>query len=186
MRMGYPIFQEEVGSEKLVRRVFFEYSDKASVTVNLNHNLAAIVFDHLVPEQANLEGMFDYYIPDMTYDGYSWSDGIWNYKEDIIAYNDENKKTKQFVPGKNGEEDEVVEMKDVWIDPVDENGPIDNQGHDATAPIEVVEEGNVPTDVDATIVEEKQKRGLFGWRSKTHSAIGDRKAEKKQDKRGRG
>ncbi len=182
MRMGYPMFQEEAGSEKLLRRVFLEYSDQASVTMNLNKHLAAIVFDHLVPEQANLEGMYDFYIPDMTYDGYQWTDGFWTYKEDIIAYNDENRRIRINIPGDTEDEDRSVEVRDEWIDPVDEDSPVDNQGHDATAPIEEVDEDGQP--VDASDGNSTDKKIKSPWKSKSHSAIGDRKAERKQNKRG--
>lgn len=184
LRMGYPIFQESEGSSVLKKRVFLEYSDKATVTLNMNHNLGAIVFDHLIPEQANLEGMYDYYIPDMTYDGYRWKNGMWSYVDDVVAYNDPNKKVKQYIPAKDGEgEDKVVEVKDEWIDPVDPNLPNPN-GYDATAPIEKVDDKKQPADVQTSEPKkEKEKFKLFKWRSKTHSAIGDSKAEKKQNRR---
>ena len=143
LRMGYPLFQENQGSARLVRRVFFEYSEKAIITVRMNDNLGAIVFDHLVPETPNLEGLYDFYIPDMTYDGYKWQDGIWLYKEDIIAYNDENKKIRQYVPDDEGTNSLYRDVNDVWIDPVDPNTA--NGGVDATAPIENVNAKNNKT-----------------------------------------
>jgi len=87
LRLGHPMFQESKGSKRLLRRVFFEYSEKAIVSLNVNEKLGGIVFDHLVPEQKSLEGIYSFYIPDMTYDAYKEVDGSWMYIESVIAYN---------------------------------------------------------------------------------------------------
>ena len=134
LRMGHPLFQESKGSKRLVRRVFFEYSEKAIFTLRENEKLGGIVFDHLVPEQKNLEGIYSFYIPDMTYDAYRLQDGIWRYDEDVIAYNDQNKKIKQWRPSEDGDMSVYNEVNDFWIDPVDPNAPAGG-GTDATAPV---------------------------------------------------
>ena len=141
LRMGYPIFQEGPDSERLVRRVFFEYSEKAIISLRMNENLGAIVFDHLVPERPDLEGLYDFYIPDMTYDGYKWEDGIWTFHEDFIAWNEENKKIRYYDPSADSTDLGYREMNDVWIDPVDPFAP-NGGGTDATAPVENVNEKN--------------------------------------------
>ena len=134
LRLGYPLFQEESESKQLSRRVFFEYAEKAIVGVNLNEELEAIVFDHLVPESENLKGLYSYYIPDMTYDGYTWNGEIWEYKTDFIAVNSQNTKTKQYKPTANGEAPEFVEVDDVWVNPVDSKSPA-GAGKSAIAPV---------------------------------------------------
>jgi hypothetical protein len=135
LRMGYPIFQESQGSKRLKRRVFFEYSEKVTIGVNMNEQLNAIVFDHLIPETPNLEGMYDFYVPDMTYDGYRWEGAIWVYKEDLIAVNKENKRTRVYNPDSENEgEPEYIEVKDRWEDPVDGNP--NGGGTNAVAPVE--------------------------------------------------
>jgi len=136
LRMGYPLFQENAGSSHLLRRVFFEYSEKAIISLRVNENLGAIVFDHLVPETPQLEGIYDYYIPDMTYDGYKWENGIWIYVEDIIAYNDPNETYHQYIPTDDGDET-YRNVPDVWTDPVDPGAPAGG-GVSAIAPIENV------------------------------------------------
>jgi hypothetical protein len=141
MRIGYPLFQEAPGSQHLLRRVFFEYSEKAIMSLRLNDNLGAIVFDHLMPETPQLEGIYDYYIPDMTYDGYKWENGIWVYVEDIIAYNDPNESVRQYIPGDDESEDRYREVDDVWTNPVDPNNPLGG-GTNAIAPIENVNDAD--------------------------------------------
>lgn len=139
LRMGYPLFQEAPGSSHLLRRVFFEYSEQAIMSLRMNDNLGAIVFDHLVPENPQLEGIYDYYIPDMTYDGYKWENGVWVYKEDIIAYNTDKEIVRNYVPGED--EDFYRETTSNWIDPVDPNAP-NGSGTSAIAPIENVNDNS--------------------------------------------
>lgn len=166
LRLGLPIFQEEAGSKRLLRRVFFEYSDKVIIGVNMNERLNAIVFDHLVPETASLEGMYDYYVPDMSYDAYKWTGSIWQYEEDLVATNRENKKTRQYKPGKDGE-DEFIEVKDDWINPVDEGNPI--SGGNPIAPLEA-EENTSKKKKKAK--KKKERKKLFRRKPrKPHSAI---------------
>lgn len=136
LRMGYPLFQEAPNSAHLLRRVFFEYSEKAIISVRMNDKLGAIVFDHLVPESPQLEGIWDYYIPDMTYDGYKWENGLWVYVEDIVAYNDPNLKIRQYGTDDDGN-DTYREVNDVWVNPVDPNAPAGG-GNNAVAPVESV------------------------------------------------
>ena len=132
LRMGYPVFQESMGSKRLVRRVFFEYSEKVTIGVNLNERLDAIVFDHLIPETPNLEGMYDFYVPDMSYDAYRWEGSIWRYEEDLVAVNDENRRQRLYDPG--SEDGEYIEVRDEWIDPVDGNP--NGGGTNAVAPVD--------------------------------------------------
>tara|TARA_B110000037_G_scaffold188405_1_gene219830 strand:- start:21921 stop:23033 length:1113 start_codon:yes stop_codon:yes gene_type:complete len=132
LRMGYPIFQESETSSRLVRRVFFEHSEKAKISVNMNTQLDAIVFDHLIPESKGLEGMFEFYVPDMTYDAYRWEGDIWKYNVDLIATNDYSKKRREYNPlfesDTIGKEKEFIDMSDEWTNPVDGRNPIVNEG----------------------------------------------------------
>ena len=167
LRMGYPMFQESKGSKRLKRRVFFEYSEKAVVSVRMNEKLGGIVFDHLVPEQKNLEGIYSFYIPDMTYDMYQLVDDTWRYQEDVIAYNDENRRIKQWRPTDGGENSEYEEVKDFWINPV-VPGAIGG-GFDATAPVvDIREKEDLKKSKRLKRKKEKDKRLK---KKKHHSAI---------------
>jgi hypothetical protein len=143
IRIGYPLFQESENSDRLVRRVFLEYSDKAIISLRMNENLGAIVFDHLTPERPDLEGLYDFYIPDMTYDGYKWVDGIWEFHPDFIAWNEENRKIKQYDPSADSTDIGYREINDIWIDPVTPGAL--GGGSDATAPVENVKEKKTET-----------------------------------------
>jgi hypothetical protein len=50
-----------------------------------------IVMDHLSPESQSLAGVKSYYVPDMSYDSYDYSDEMWILNEDVIALNSEDK-----------------------------------------------------------------------------------------------
>ncbi len=105
LRLGYPIFQDERNEEELHRRVFMEYSEKATVSVRYESGLNKIVFEHLMPETGNLKGMYEYYIPDMSYDAYFWENNFWNYQADIIVGNDKEKSRREYyIDEETGEE----------------------------------------------------------------------------------
>lgn len=182
LRLGFPLFQESKGSSVLLRRVFFEYSEKAVVTVNMNEKLGAIVFDHLIPESPSLVGMRDFYIPDMTYDGYRWEDGMWKYEEDLIAYNDPNRRIEIYGPTDDGDGSEYVSVPDEWVDPVDDGNPLN--GGDATAPIEDVRDDKSDAENGTSnTAKKKRKFRLFKRRVKPISAIGDDGSHKKKKKK---
>lgn len=169
LRMGYPIFQEAAESKRLLRRVFFEYSEKATIAVNYNEQLEAIVFDHLVPETSNLEGMYDFYVPDMTYDGYRWMGGIWAYNDDLIAVNKTNRKTRLYRPGLEGaENDTFVDVKDDWVDPVDGN-PLGG-GTSAIAPVETKDGKKTKASKQR---DRQHRKGWFRRKKEPRSAIKD-------------
>jgi hypothetical protein len=105
LRLGYPIFQDERNEEELHRRVFIEYSEKATISVRYDKGINKIIFDHLVPEVGNLKGMYEYYIPNMEYDAYFWQNNFWNYQADIIVGNDKEKSRRVYsIDEETGEE----------------------------------------------------------------------------------
>ena len=46
-----------------------------------------IVFDHLIPMRKDLEGLHEYYIPDGTYNALKYTNGKWEFKNDVAANN---------------------------------------------------------------------------------------------------
>jgi len=117
LRLGYPLFQDEKNKSELHRRIFIEYSDKASISVNYQAGINKIVFDHLIPETPNLKGMYEYYIPDMEYDAYFWENNFWNYQANINVGNEKEKSRRlYYIDKKTGEEKyKIVPIN--YIDP---------------------------------------------------------------------
>jgi hypothetical protein len=46
-----------------------------------------IVFDHLSPTKPSLEGQYEFYGPDFTYDGLKFEKGVWEHYQNIEITN---------------------------------------------------------------------------------------------------
>ena len=120
VKLGSPVFK---GKNNVTKRLVFEFSDKSVMTLKFEDKRKRIVFDHLSPESQSLAGIASYYVPDMSYDSYDYSDEMWILNEDVIALNSEDKdKNKVYfsVNEKSGKL-EKHKLNDSWIDPTDEN-----------------------------------------------------------------
>ncbi len=95
IKFGYPIIRDKNGTYK---RYFLEY--QAGQYVGLKHHtqkvkkeeVEYIVFDHLSPKAEQLEGMYEYYVTDGSYDAFELdSRGYWVLKEDVDQRNPSQK-----------------------------------------------------------------------------------------------
>lgn len=86
---GTPRFGADVFNipKKNPKRIIFEYSATCSMSLKYNNKKDSIIFDHLAPEQPQLEGQYQYYCTDMSYDGFGFKNGKWNYGMDVNATN---------------------------------------------------------------------------------------------------
>jgi hypothetical protein len=92
---GAPVFQSE---KKVLHRVFFQYAKDVSMSLRYDKKQNRIVFDHLVPQKPALEGLYEFYGPDFSYDAYLWDKGKWRFQADVDARNEslnEGNKTKK-------------------------------------------------------------------------------------------
>lgn len=80
-----PIFPAKkfIFEGKPCNRIIFEYNDRAQMTLEYNESMEMIVFDHLSPSKPSLEGEYQFYGPDFSYDALKFEDGIWNHLSDI-------------------------------------------------------------------------------------------------------
>jgi hypothetical protein len=62
---------------KLQDRMVFEFNEKAVMILRYDEEKKMIVYDHLAPSKPSLEGKFEFYGPDFTYDGFKFEKGIW-------------------------------------------------------------------------------------------------------------
>lgn len=61
-----------------------------------------IVFDHLIPMDPNLEGVYQFYIPEVfTYDAFIFENGKWRFYSDVDARNPETPKNDNIKPKKD-------------------------------------------------------------------------------------
>ena len=130
LKLGSPVFKQK---QSVLNRVVFEYSENAKISLRFEEKYYRIVFDHLSPEAEGLEGVYSYYVPDMSYDCYYYDDEVWILKEDVIAINDEQDKTGQvYVIGKDGKFKKKL-YKKKWLNPNNKKNSSDIQ-HVARTP----------------------------------------------------
>ncbi len=72
---GAPIFKNRKVTQ---RRIIFEYSEFASMTLKYDEGKEMIIYDHLSPSEPKYEGQYEFYGPDFSYDGLKYENGIWN------------------------------------------------------------------------------------------------------------
>jgi len=60
-----------------------------------------IVFEHLSPRAPQLEGMWEQYVPDGSYDALELKDGFWHFLPDYDATNNKSAKDKQYYDPRN-------------------------------------------------------------------------------------
>ncbi|MBI2259765.1 MAG: hypothetical protein HYU67_12825 [Flavobacteriia bacterium] len=140
-RFGSSIFKVKNNSFK---RLCFEYSKRAFMSLNYDEKGQRIVMDHLSPESPNLEGFREYYVPDLSYDDMVFKNNKWNLREDVIGINNPNKektKTIQYANVNSKGEQTIVkkEIKDKWINPSDDQNPAGSSVHVAQLPEHIKE-----------------------------------------------
>jgi len=100
IKFGLPYFIYPNGKTK--RRVVFQYNKQSYMSLKYSKEKKEelIIFDHLIPKSPQLEGMFDWYVTDLSFDAFKWEESEWNYKRDFDAkslkilrrpFNDPNK-----------------------------------------------------------------------------------------------
>ncbi len=101
---GAPIFRNNLTVQS---RVIFEFGGQNSMNLNFEKELERISFSHLAPPSSNLEGIYEYYGADVTFDAYDWNGNYWSLVQEVIpAWADPKGRTKSKVTNKRfGEED---------------------------------------------------------------------------------
>ena len=87
IKFGAPIFKL---GKSLTKRVIFEYSSDAVMSLKYDGFKKYIIYDHLSPIREDLEGIRQYYVPDMSFDALKYSKDKWEYVPDYDARNKEN------------------------------------------------------------------------------------------------
>jgi hypothetical protein len=86
---NYPYFPQRkfMFKGKVQNRIILEFAEQANVSLDYDKHKKMIVFDHLSPARPSLEGQFQFYGPDFSFDGLHFEDGIWMHKSDIDISN---------------------------------------------------------------------------------------------------
>lgn len=89
---GEPVFGRNIFQTKkdgpLKNRVIFEYSKLNSMTLTVDKKVNMIVFDHLAPYDPKMEGNYEYYGSDLSFDGYKLVWGKLTLVEDVELKNE--------------------------------------------------------------------------------------------------
>lgn len=98
VKFGQAIFRAE--DDKSKRRVIFQYNKQSVMSLKYQETKKTnmIIFDHLSPTSPNLEGMKDWYVPDLSFDAYVLQNGKWQYVPDVDARTGKKFKTKYNAP----------------------------------------------------------------------------------------
>jgi hypothetical protein len=81
---GKPIFHY---NKKTSDRIVFEYSAKVRMSLTWNKKRNMIVFDHLAPSASQYTGNYQYYGPDMSFDGLVFEKGFWELRSNVDVRN---------------------------------------------------------------------------------------------------
>lgn len=93
VRFGAPVFKTEKGMKK---RVLFTFSQEVSMSLVYDEKKERIIFDHLAPKESRLEGQYQFYGPDMSFDALELSKGKWIWISDVVFKRKRNEKDKNF------------------------------------------------------------------------------------------
>lgn len=93
--MGIPVFFVQ---QSTLKRIIFEYSAQATMSLEWNEAMQMIAFDHLSPMRNDFAGNYQYYVPDFSYDGFMLTPNGWQYKADIDIRNPERERNTPIVP----------------------------------------------------------------------------------------
>ena len=75
--------------------VLIEYDERTSVSLSYNKKEKKIIFNNLIPIKKELEGLYEYYVPDGSNNSYNYKSGKWIFEKDIDARNDKNNNSRK-------------------------------------------------------------------------------------------
>ena len=106
---GSAVFGKDVFKipKKSPKRIMFQYSAEVAMSVKYNDKRGQIIFSHLAPkdEGTTLEGQYQYYGPDGSFDAYELTKDRWVLKEDVDIRNEKNKNDNVRKPDPKKEKD---------------------------------------------------------------------------------
>jgi len=81
IKFGLPLFKNT--KYETQKRVILQYDSKTSISLKYHKKGKQIIFDHLVPIRKDLDGLYEYYIPEGTFNAYNYTNGKWWLQKDI-------------------------------------------------------------------------------------------------------
>lgn len=95
---GVPHFGADIFNfqKRYPKRVIFEYGATCSMSLKYSTKKDSIIFGHLEPIKPQFEGQYQYYCSDLSFDGFGFKKGKWNYGKDLNAVNEKDEKDKLY------------------------------------------------------------------------------------------
>lgn len=85
------------GYRGALKRLIFQYSANAYMSLTYNSKKNMIIFDHLAPVEEQLKGQYEYYAPNFTVDCITYKNSSWQYVADIDARNSSSPADKNYI-----------------------------------------------------------------------------------------
>lgn len=85
---GAPVFAKAVeGYEASIKnRLYLEYDASIAIRLNYDESLGVLIHDHLIEMKGQYRGQGMVNVPDGSYEGYYYENGLWNYKAKIFDF----------------------------------------------------------------------------------------------------
>ena len=99
-----PVFGKNVFDQKTPKgrnRMIYEYNKLNTMTLKVDRQVNMIILDHLAPFTPDLEGNFEYYASDLSFDGYRIAGGRLRLVEDVELKNDPNDADELYINPKD-------------------------------------------------------------------------------------
>lgn len=109
-KFGAPIFKS---NRRPKSRIVFEFGGQNSMRLTYEPKLNRILFDHLAPPNKTLNGIYEYYGADLSFDAYDWKNGAWVYVPDVDADESLVKKKRDFKVS----EEEIKNKRTIYSTP---------------------------------------------------------------------
>lgn len=85
---GAPVFSKQVEGYPATtkNRLYLEYDASIAVRLNYDYDMDIIIHDHLIQMKGQYKGQGMVNVPDGSYEGYYYEQGVWNYREKIFDF----------------------------------------------------------------------------------------------------
>ncbi|MEQ7801057.1 hypothetical protein ABDJ41_14740 [Pedobacter sp. ASV1-7] len=104
-KMNQPIFGKAIidglKGQSIKNRVVFEYNKLNSMTLALDKTVGMIVFDHLAPLSPEMEGNFEFYASDLSFDAYKLVGGRLKLVENVELKNEPSTNDEYYIDPKD-------------------------------------------------------------------------------------
>jgi len=80
---GNAVFGAPIFENKLQQRLIFEYSARSTMYMRYNEDMKMIIYNFLIPIDPNFARDHRFYVPDSSYDGLVYKNGVWTLQENV-------------------------------------------------------------------------------------------------------